>query len=290
MATSMLIGMQQRPEVVQHDGLVRVCAEWFRCCLNLRVRLLQIEGKLYGKVLGRGPGDKTSITTTGHPSVVADQDSLRLATAVARAADNLTPAATAGREAFLRAAWEILGESGPDAVTVASLCERVRVTKGSFHHHFGTMTRFIEALAEFWEVAFNAIIDTYAAQPDPLHRLEGAFQAAFAMPWPASRAWLSWGWTNPVIAAAQNRALQRTEQVCAACCIELIGNPEKGGLVAKMAVGLSIGMQTRYPPTDLAEYAILGMEWARRCLGLDADLTHVDGMLQVRLARRTRTT
>ena len=54
--------------------------------------------------------------------------------------------------------WEILGESGSDAITVAALCERVGVTKGSFHHHFGTMPGFVEALAQHWESAFVGII------------------------------------------------------------------------------------------------------------------------------------
>jgi hypothetical protein len=107
------------------------------------------------------------------------------------------------------------------------------------------------------------------------------------MPWPASRAWLSWGWTNPLIAAAQNRAFQRVEKVHAALYAELIQDAEKTVLVAKMAMGLSIGLQTRYPPTDLEEYATIATEWARRCLDLDAELVHLDGIPRVRLARRT---
>jgi hypothetical protein len=146
---------------------------------------------------------------------------------------------------------------------------------------FGTAAALVLAAG-----TFNAIVDAYCAQPDPIRRLEGGFQAAFALPWPASRAWVSWGWTNPVIAATQSRVYRRVEEVHAAIYAELIGDAETAVLVAKMAMGVAIGMQTRYPPTDLEEYATIGLEWARRCLDLEAELVHVNGMLQVRLARR----
>lgn len=286
MATSMLIGMQQRPEVVEHDGLVRVCAEWFRCCLNLQVDLVRADGKVYGKVLGRIPRGQTSITVPPHSASGPSESDVAFTAEVVAAVADLTPVAIDARGAFLRAGWEILGENGPERVTVAALCDRVGLTRGSFHHHFATMHGFVAALTEFWERTFDAIIDSYATQPDPIRRLEGAFQAAFAMPWATSRAWLSWGWANPVIAAAQNRALRRVEQVHAAAYAELVEDPEKAALVAKMAVGLAIGMQTRYPPVDLEEYASIALEWARRCLDLDAHLTYVDGAPEVRLARR----
>jgi hypothetical protein len=54
-----------------------------------------------------------------------------------------------------------------------------------------------------------------------------------------------------------------------------------------MVLGLAIGLQTRYPPTDLTEYATIGLEWARRCLDLDAELVHVDGVPRIELARRS---
>jgi hypothetical protein len=58
-------------------------------------------------------------------------------------------------------------------------------------------------------------------------------------------------------------------------------------LVAEMAMGLAIGMQTRYPPTGLEEFATIGLEWARRCLDLDAHLAWVDATPRVWLTRRT---
>jgi hypothetical protein len=48
-----------------------------------------------------------------------------------------------------------------------------------------------------------------------------------------------------VIAAAQNRMFRRVEEVHAAVYAELIGDAETAVLVAKMAMGVAIAMQTR---------------------------------------------
>jgi AcrR family transcriptional regulator len=217
--------------------------------------------------------------------VLTGEHSGRLAAAVIHVAKDLTPPQAGGRDSFMRAAWEILGESGPDAVTVSALCERVGLSKSSFYHRFGTMAGFVQALAKYWEAAFDAVIDAYSSEVDPVRRLEGACQAALAMPWPATRAWQNWGWTDPVIAASLLRAERRAEQVITAALAELFDDPEKATLVGKMAVGLAVGLQTRYPPTDLEEYARIATAWARHCAGLDAELVHAEGTFQIRLAR-----
>jgi AcrR family transcriptional regulator len=113
------------------------------------------------------------------------------------------------------------------------------------------------------------------------------YQAALALPWPATSAWQNWGWTNPVIAASLLGAERRAEQGAAAAVAELLDDAEKAVLVGQMGMGMALGMQTRYPPMDLHEFATVGMEWARRCIGLDAELVHDGGMPQIRLARRS---
>ena len=54
-------------------------------------------------------------------------------------------------EDYFREALSILGEHGSDAMTIALLCERLDVTKGSFYHHFGGMPGFVDQLLAFWE-------------------------------------------------------------------------------------------------------------------------------------------
>src|SRR5579884_2605293 len=58
--------------------------------------------------------------------------------------------ARANRTAYLECALDVLAESGADGLTIAELCGRLGVTKGSFYHHFAGMGEFVTALLAFW--------------------------------------------------------------------------------------------------------------------------------------------
>jgi AcrR family transcriptional regulator len=68
------------------------------------------------------------------------------------------PSASRGREACFQAARELLAEQGSDAVTVAALCRRLGLSKGSCHHHFTTLPGFVTALAEHREGAYGVLL------------------------------------------------------------------------------------------------------------------------------------
>src|SRR5215203_5055090 len=65
------------------------------------------------------------------------------------------------RESYFEAGLALLGEKGPEALTLAALCERVGVTKGSFYHHFGSMAELHRGMLEHWAAG-----RTVAASPD----------------------------------------------------------------------------------------------------------------------------
>lgn len=51
---------------------------------------------------------------------------------------------------FMTAGLRLLADHGPEALSLATLCDRVGVTKGSFYHHFDTMAGFHEAMLDLW--------------------------------------------------------------------------------------------------------------------------------------------
>ena len=71
-----------------------------------------------------------------------------------------------GREAYFAAAFELLGAEGPEALTIAALCRRLKVTKGSFYHHFSGMPQFTEGLLRHWEHESSARLDEIAGLSD----------------------------------------------------------------------------------------------------------------------------
>ncbi len=198
----------------------------------------------------------------------------------------MTPDSDRGREAYFRAAREILTQQGPDGVTVAALCERLGVTKGSFHHHFATMPAFVEALAEHWEQKFGALIDNYGTETDPLRRLELMFRTSFMLPHPTEAAWHAWARINPTVNAAIGRQHRRAQDVLQGVLTELLDDPVAADLMAEFGTGLAIGLVFQHTgPADLETYVVAFFEWVRRCLHLEAELVITEGMLAVALRR-----
>lgn len=285
MGDSMAVGMQLSYKPASPDRWVAVVAEWARCCLHLDVEIVRDGGRLYGRVLGstnvpvsqyRGEGD-ASDTDTRHT---------RSGPAAADAFAQLASDTAHGRAAFLRAATKVLAERGSDALTVAALCDRLWVTRGSFYHHFSSMTDFVESLATQWETTSIALLDARASAPTALRRTAAMWQANVARPHPAHRAWHAWGRSQPAVADALRRVEGYSEELFAAASADLLGNVERAAVLADMGIAIAIGLSQHEPPLAPETITALGLEWARRCLDLDADTAMVNGSLQLVLSHR----
>jgi AcrR family transcriptional regulator len=73
-----------------------------------------------------------------------------------------------GREAWVAAAFRLLGRRGIAAVGVEPLAKALGVTKGSFYWHFKDRRALLEALLAYWEEReTSAIIADVEAVPGP---------------------------------------------------------------------------------------------------------------------------
>ena len=55
------------------------------------------------------------------------------------------------REAWIKAALDILAEKGLDGIRVEVLAKRLKVTKGSFYWHFKDRRDLLDAVLETWK-------------------------------------------------------------------------------------------------------------------------------------------
>lgn len=55
------------------------------------------------------------------------------------------------RQDYFDAAFEVLAEGDYRQLTIARLCDRLGVSKGSFYHHFDGWPGFVQALLSHWE-------------------------------------------------------------------------------------------------------------------------------------------
>ncbi len=159
---------------------------------------------------------------------------------------------------YLEAALAILSERGPEALTVAALCDRLGVSKGSFYHHFRGMPGFVEALVADWEVEHNdRLIDLSNSELDPVRRAEVLRLIAVDLPHGAEAAIRAWGRDSPAVAAALTRVDARREQHIANSLVLVGLEPARARRFARMGLAIVVGIQQMQRPVDRAALGVM---------------------------------
>lgn len=193
-----------------------------------------------------------------------------------RSAQDRPGARIRGKGPWFDAARDILAEHGPEGLTVAALCTRLAVTKGSFQWHFESMPNFVQALAGHWEGTWNERVATHREQIDPADRLEQLLQLMMTAPDLAETAWRAWSHTEPSVATALRR-IDRARETLIADTIAQVTADLHAQMLGTAMLSLEIGLrQTKQTPTDPATAARMILEWTRRVLELDARIHVVD--------------
>ncbi|MFZ1377884.1 MAG: TetR/AcrR family transcriptional regulator [Geothrix sp.] len=90
------------------------------------------------------------------------------------------PAPPLSRDAWVKAATNLIAQEGVQAVAVEPLALALGVTKGSFYWHFRNRDELIHAALEAWEQDQSAdVVARYGGIEDPRRRLRVLLFAAF---------------------------------------------------------------------------------------------------------------
>ncbi len=180
---------------------------------------------------------------------------------------------------YFREALVILGEDGSEALTIASVCERLHITKGSFYHHFGSMAGFEAGLLAFWESEHNdRLIRLSRAQPDASLRVVGLIDIAVGLPHAPEAAIRAWGRSVPAVAEVMVRVDKRRERHLVDAMAALGVDRPRARLLTRIAVNLLVGVQQRERPVDLRRLRLM-FEELTRLVYLEADPKLVRRML-----------
>jgi AcrR family transcriptional regulator len=189
--------------------------------------------------------------------------------------ERLTP------EDYVREALAVLGEYGSDSLTIAVLCERLGITKGSFYHHFGGMPGFVTQLLEYWEREHSErLIKISKAQPDPTLRITTLNDLGVGLPHASEAAIRAWGRSSPEVAEAVERVDRRRERHLVDAIAALGIDRPRARVLARIGLNLLIGVQQREHPFDLKRLRQM-FEEVNKLVFLEADPELVQRLLEV---------
>lgn len=107
------------------------------------------------------------------------------------------------REDWLETGLRELGERGPGALTLDSLCRKLGITKGSFYWYFANRAEFMQQLLEAWERHHTLALIEHVEETGgtPLEKLHHLFRAANAgyVDFRAEQAIRHWGHRDEAI-------------------------------------------------------------------------------------------
>ena len=157
---------------------------------------------------------------------------------------------TLTRDDYLAAGLDLLADGGVSAVTIAALCDRLGVTKGSFYHHFDDVSAFHEALLADWEVGAYRAIETARAVADSHKRLSVLKELAVAAHHEAEGAIRAWGRSYDP-AAAVVRRVDAAREANLVESFRALGIPVvRARRLARIGLATLIGTQHMERPVD----------------------------------------
>lgn len=159
------------------------------------------------------------------------------------------------REDWLVRGLALLTRLGPDHLKVDRLCTHLKVTKGSFYHHFNNREQYVDALLEYWQARNTRGIIEAVSHIDELRQrsmtLGELARGADTGPENAIRAW----------ARYDDRVTQRLEQVdrqrvdfLSQLIAPQLADPARAPLIAKLVYAHFVGVQQLRSLIDTDEW------------------------------------
>jgi AcrR family transcriptional regulator len=148
------------------------------------------------------------------------------------------------RTAYYEAGLDLLAEGGHASLTIAALCHRLGVTKGSFYHHFGDMAEYVALLLEHWESEHaTRLIALSESVTEPGERFDLLEGIAVGLPHGAEAAIRAWSWNNDTVTAAQERVDRARLAHLTSAGVDAGLEPARAKRMAKISLSVLVGMQ-----------------------------------------------
>ncbi len=162
---------------------------------------------------------------------------------------NMAPPRGSGRrltsDDWIEAGFAVLADSGPNALWIGPLCERLNVTKASFYWHFTDMPGYRSALVKAWGSLHDRNRRQFEKMPqvDPRERLTVMIQTWVApQHWKLERAMRVWALTDDAVLASVQQSDRRVLRAIRQAFVDCGFGSEEAALRSFVVFAAGVGL------------------------------------------------
>ncbi|EME16509.1 TetR/AcrR family transcriptional regulator [Rhodococcus triatomae] len=145
---------------------------------------------------------------------------------------------------YLEAGLLVLAKHGHAGLKLATVCEEVGATTGSFYHAFSNWGDYTATLIRYWrEEKSDRFIRSAREVADPEQRLRFLIDVALALPHESEAAIRVWAAHDPAVRAIQVEADEERRNFIADVYFDAIGDRERADRYATVAMYLLVGFE-----------------------------------------------
>jgi AcrR family transcriptional regulator len=157
---------------------------------------------------------------------------------------------------------DLLAEGGLASVTIANLCGRLGVTKGSFYHHFASGPDFQQRLLTYWsEDRVRHLVEMVESTTEPLDRITLMKRMAVELHHEAESAIRAWARSDERAAETQRRVDAGREGALTDAFTDAGIPKKKAATLAQIGLGILIGTQQQTNTVDRKRLAAMFDEY-----------------------------
>jgi AcrR family transcriptional regulator len=146
---------------------------------------------------------------------------------------------------WIQAGFALLADTGPNALRIDRLCERLNVTKGSFYWHFADMPTYRATLVDAW----GSLRDQHRRQFDDMSDVEprerlGEMMRTLVSPdhRALERAMRAWAFTDEAVLASVQRRDGRIRKAVQQALVDYGFEPQEAVLRSTLTVAAGVGL------------------------------------------------
>lgn len=143
---------------------------------------------------------------------------------------------------------EILNTDGFLKITIENLCDALKVTKGSFYHHFKNVDAYIDALMKHWvEKNTKSLIEQVDKLKSPDEKIEKLYKLVLQRSHKSEQVIRGWSFSNDIVRKYVTEVDEKRVEYTTNLKILCGEKSEPARQLAMLEYACLIGIQQLYP-------------------------------------------